>query len=72
MTKLSDDLLYGAERIAEFLYGSKSARRKVYHNGGSMPVFRMGSILCARKSQLIAWIDEQEQLARQGKFKKSA
>jgi hypothetical protein len=37
-----------------------------------MPIFRMGAILCARKTQLAAWISEQEVAARQGKFKKSA
>jgi hypothetical protein len=73
MDAISDDLLYGAGPIAEFLYGDVKHRRKVYHNAAALPVFRMGAILCARRSQLVGWIAEQETAARQGKFiKKTA
>jgi hypothetical protein len=60
---LSDDLLRGAEEIAEFFFGSRTERRKIYHLAESsrLPVFRMGSVLCARKSRLLSWIEEQEQ-----------
>lgn len=67
--KLADDLLRGADAIAEFMFGSASERRKVYYlaNTGkrnSLPVFRMGSVLCARKSSLIQWIETQEGASR--------
>lgn len=64
---LADDLLRGAEAISEFLFGDKILRRKVYHlaETSRLPVFRLGSVLCARRSVLIAWIAEQEQRARQ-------
>ncbi len=63
MRPLSDDLLRGADAIAEFFFGSRTERRKIYHLAESsrLPVFRMGSVLCARKSRLLSWIEEQEQ-----------
>jgi len=61
---IADDLLRGADEIAEFVFGSKQHRRKVYYLTGDarthMPHFRMGSVLCARKSTLLAWIARQE------------
>ncbi len=59
---LSDDMLRGAEAIAEFLFGDAKQRRKVYHvvETGKLPTFRLGAILCARKSKLLAWIEQQE------------
>lgn len=60
--RLSDDLLHGAEAIADFLFGDPEQRRKVYHLSqmGNLPVFRLGAILCARRSRLLAWIEQQE------------
>ena len=59
---LTPDLLRGAAEIAEFLYGDRSFRRKVYHlvETSRLPVFRLGSRLCARRSVLLGWIVEQE------------
>jgi hypothetical protein len=59
---LADDLLRGADEISEFFFGSRTERRKIYHLAESsrLPVFRMGSVLCARRSRLLAWIEEQE------------
>ena len=61
---IADDLLRGADEIAEFVFGSKQHRRRVYYLTGDartrMPHFRIGSVLCARKSTLIAWIARQE------------
>jgi hypothetical protein len=61
---LADDILRGAEAIAQELYGDKTpaSRRKVYHvaENGKLPTFRLGAILCARKSKLLAWIIAQE------------
>lgn len=67
---LSDDMLRGAEAIAEFLFGDAKLRRKVYHvvECGKLPTFRLGAILCARKSKLLEWIEQQE---RQSVGKKS-
>jgi hypothetical protein len=59
---LSEDLLKGADEIAEFFYGDRRQRRKIYHlaETSRLPVFRLGAVLCARKSQLMAWIEAQE------------
>lgn len=59
---LADDLLRGADQIAEFLFGDPGQRRKVYHltECSRLPVFKLGAVLCARKSVLLAWIAEQE------------
>jgi hypothetical protein len=63
---IADDLLEGADAIAQFLYGDRSKRRKVYHlaseakGKNKLPVFRLGSILHGRKSTLLAWIKAQE------------
>jgi hypothetical protein len=61
---LGDDLLHGAEAIAVFVFGNEKHRRKVYHYAGDakvrLPVFRIGNVICARKSKLIAWIEAQE------------
>jgi hypothetical protein len=61
---LGDDLLRGASAIAEFLFGDRSQRRKVYYLTGEatvrMPYFRLGAIICARKSTLLRWIEERE------------
>jgi len=60
--EFSTDLLRGADAIAEFLYGQRAARRKVYHLVASshLPVFKLGSMICARKSVLLEWIESQE------------
>jgi hypothetical protein len=58
----SGDLLRGADKIAEFLFGDAGERRKVYHLAESsrLPVFRLGSLLCARRSVLLDWVSTQE------------
>lgn len=62
-TELSSDVLYGADAIAEFM-GIESKRR-IYHlcESGSLPIFRLGSRLCARKSTLLNHIKAQEEQA---------
>jgi hypothetical protein len=59
---LAGDILYGAESIAEFLYGDGKQRRKVYNlvETARLPHFRLGAVICARKSVLLAWIAAQE------------
>ena len=57
------DLLRGAEEIAQFLYGDRELRRKVYHlvATSNFPVFKLGSMICARKSVLLKWVKDQEE-----------
>jgi len=59
---LAGDILAGANEIAEFLFGDRKHRRKVYNlvETARLPVFRLGANICARRSVLLAWIAEQE------------
>lgn len=52
-------IIYGAEEIAVYL---GMTRRQVYHacERHSMPYFRIGAIICARRATLARWIDAQE------------
>jgi hypothetical protein len=60
--EFAKDLLRGAEEIAHFLYGDSELRRKVYHlvATSNLPTFKLGSMICARKSVVLNWIEEQE------------
>ena len=60
--EFSKDLIRGAEGLAEFLFGDGKLRRKVYHLAATsnLPVFKLGSILCARRSSLLRYVTEQE------------
>ena len=60
--ELAGDLLHGADEIAEFIFGARGSRRKVYYLAecARLPVFRLGSMLCARRSVLMGWIAGQE------------
>lgn len=57
------DFLWGAAKIAKFLFGERGNRRSVYylakHKG--LPVFRLASALGARRSVLLKWIEAQEE-----------
>jgi len=59
---IAGDILFGADAIADFLFGDRKFRRKVYNlvESGNLPVFRLGTGICARKSVLIEWIGRQE------------
>jgi hypothetical protein len=59
---LAGDILYGADGIAEFLYGDRKLRRKVYNlvETARLPHFRLGAVICARRSVLLDWIQAQE------------
>lgn len=63
---LADDLLRGADAIAQFVFGDAGQRRKVYYYASEakvkLPIFRMGNVICARKSKLIDWIESQERM----------
>jgi hypothetical protein len=61
--EFAQDLLRGAEEIAWFLFADRKLRRKVYHlvATSNVPVFKLGSMICARKSVLLKWIEDQEE-----------
>lgn len=56
------DVLKGAAAIAEFLFGTKRRRREVYYlvERNGLPHFKMGTMICARTSTIMAWIADQE------------
>lgn len=56
--KFSDDLLIGAAAIAEFLFGTPEARRKVYHlaSTSQAPIRKLGSRLVALRSELTDYL----------------
>lgn len=62
MNTIGEDILCGADKIAEFVFGDARLRRRVYHltNQKVLPVFRIGTQLCARRSTLMKWIEGQE------------
>jgi hypothetical protein len=64
-TPIAGDILYGADEIAEFLFGSRKHRRRVYNlvDGNGLPIFRIGVNICARKSILLEWIANQEKVS---------
>jgi hypothetical protein len=67
IARTRDDLLRGADEIAAFIFGkTRSNRRKIYYlaETSRLPVFRLGAVLCARKSVLLGWISGQESRVR--------
>ena len=69
--EFSRDMLRGADEVAEFLYGSKTYRRKVYHlaSTSNLPIFKLGSMICARRSVLLTWVEAQERRHANDNFK---
>jgi len=64
---LSKDILVGGHAIAEFIFGDQKYHKRLYHLSSSkipierrIPTFRLGDVLCARKSTILKWIAEQE------------
>lgn len=59
----ADDLLKGADEIAFYLFKDRTRRRQVYHLAATtrFPVFRLGTMLCARRSVIMKWIIDQEE-----------
>jgi len=57
------DMLRGADEIALYLYGNREERRKIYHlvRTSKLPVFKLGSMICARRSVLLKWVQTQEE-----------
>lgn len=71
---LGGDMLRGAEAISEFLFGTATDRRKVYHlaSTGVIPCFNLGAIVCARKSVLMQWVAEQEAKGTKSRAREAA
>jgi hypothetical protein len=74
---IAGDVLEGADQIAEFLFGDdpdplakRHRLRRVYRltsevgPADRLPVFKIGGLLFARKSTLLAWIAERERSGR--------
>lgn len=57
-----NDLLRGAAAIAGELLGDADKRRTIYHLVATtkIPVFRLGTMICARRTVLRKWISDQE------------
>lgn len=51
-----EKMLYGTGKIAEFL-GLESHVIRRAQRRGDLPAFKLGGTLCARPSDLRAWID---------------
>jgi hypothetical protein len=66
---IADDIIHGADAIAEHIYGHRRHRRKVYYLAecSRLPIFRLGSTLCLRKSEFRRWIACQEARVTSGK-----
>jgi len=60
--KSEERVIRGAEAIAEFIFGDRSHRRKVYYLAecSKIPIHRLGSTLCLRPSAYKSWIESQE------------
>jgi hypothetical protein len=59
---VAGDLISGASEIAVFLYGDRKRARSVYRlaETTSIPVFKVGAQLSARRSRLTEWLTELE------------
>ena len=53
------DLLYGVKSIAEFL-GMRPKQAQHRCDDGTIPTFKIGRNVCARKSTLREWLDKME------------
>lgn len=64
-TPFADDILTGAAEIAGFLFGDANERRRVFYlvETARLPVFRMGSTICMRRSTWFEWVKDQEKNA---------
>jgi hypothetical protein len=64
--------LRGAEAIAEYIFGDRRQRRKVYYLAecSKIPIWRLGSTLCLRPSTYESWIKDQESRVLNGRTKK--
>jgi len=60
--KTSEAMIRGAAAIAEYMFGDRRYRRRVYHlvQTSRIPIARIGSTLCLRPSTYQKWIESQE------------
>lgn len=70
--EFAQDLLRGAGEIAEFVFGDRKLRRKVYHLAATsnFPVFKLGSMICTTRSAVLKWVADQQ--ARRGENKRKS
>lgn len=56
---LTGDIVYGADALAREL---GLTRRQIYHAAAfrNLPTFKIGAAVCARRSTIRAWIEQQE------------
>jgi hypothetical protein len=68
----ADDLLVGAGKIAEFIYGDDSDRRRrdVYRNPFGFSFFKHGNTVAALKSTIRAELAEAQQAAREKRLRR--
>jgi hypothetical protein len=59
MRQRQGDLLYGVPSIAAFL-GVRTRQASHRIASGSIPTFKIGKSICARRSSLAAWLRAQE------------
>ncbi len=59
---LAEDVIRGADAIAAEVFGDPKQRRRIYHlcETSQFPHFKLGSVLCARRSVILEWIESQE------------
>lgn len=69
---LGDDLMRGADEIRRFMFGEAADQkqadadtRAVYHLASKrqLGLFKLGGVLCGRKTTILRWIEQQEQAA---------
>ncbi len=62
LTPLAEDLLHGADAIAEYIWGTGADPQRVYalRRKKGAPIFSLGNQLCARRSSLLTWIETLE------------
>lgn len=66
MTETETDLLHGLPAIARHL-GMKYRQAAYLHEQGELPTFKIGKIVCARRSTLAKHFAAQERAAQAGK-----
>jgi hypothetical protein len=58
---IAEDLLEGAQAIADFLFGQGTDRRRVYYLlDRGLPHFKLGTRIFSRRSSIMAWVARQE------------
>jgi len=60
--KVDDRIIRGADAIAEYIFGDRRHRRKIYYLAecSKIPIWRLGSTLCLRPATYESWIKDQE------------